>query len=307
MPRAGGIRWPRSGLAAGSPSTATAASARAELPIRYTVTIAASPSHRPRALGAADGPCEDREERSRLDVTADGRRAKERRGRRDDEAEEERDEDQDLRDPHLDPERVGARGSTERDELVHAPRDERHAQHGDREEDPQDAAARGLAHGEARDDPDLTDAHRWIASAGPASRHREEGLLERGAAGLDLVDPPAGVDDRGDEVRDPLGGKPANVSRSPSRVGVPKAARRSTGSGRSVTRRLTTGAPMSPSRPDRDDPATVEDGHARSSGLDLAEQMAVEHDRAAASGRVANDGADVLGPTGQAPRSARRG
>ena len=41
------------------------------------------------------------------------------------------------------------------------------------------------------------------------------------------------------------GASPANVKRSPSTAGAPKAASRSTGSASSVTRRLTTGAPIS--------------------------------------------------------------
>ena len=140
----------------------------------------------------------------------------------------------------------------------------------------------------------------------------EEARLERAAPGFDGVDAAAGRDERGDEVRDPLGGErpdrqPVPVDRAPEpkHRGRGSARRRS----RSVTRRRTPStATTSSSDPGRDDPAVVEDDHPVADPLDLGQQVRVEDDRRAAVAGGADDRADVgRARPDRAPTSARRG
>src|SRR5688500_6594750 len=86
-----------------------------------------------------------------LEVGGDGRRAEERRGHHQHEPEHEGDEDEDLRDDELDLELADALVPRGPDEARHAPGGQRDRHRGEDDEDPQDAAASGLADGELGD------------------------------------------------------------------------------------------------------------------------------------------------------------
>ena len=103
-----------------------------------------------------------------------------------------------------------------------APAGEADADDRQREEDPQDPPAGRLADREPRD---RDHGARFRAVAAPGEQ-RQEALLERASSGVDLVDPPAGRDDRRNEIRDPARDRTAGWPASRRRGGADRTAAR---------------------------------------------------------------------------------
>ena len=127
----------------------------------------------------------------------------------------------------------------------------------------------------------------------------QEALLERASSGVDLVDPPAGRDDRRNEVRDAarverLGGQPVAVATKRSELLLERGDGRRVQAGRE---HADARVPEDLDEPSLlDDPPVVDDRHPVADALDLRQQVRVEEDRRAAFAGVADDRPDVVPP-----------
>ncbi len=134
----------------------------------------------------------------------------------------------------------------------------------------------------------------------------EEPLLERCPARLDRVDPSAGRDDRGDELRDPVGGD------RPDREPVAVVGQRAEAGETGPCRRVEPGrvdpdrvlAEELLERAGRDDPSGIDDRDPVAHELDLGQEVRVQEDGRAAIACGADDPPDV-GPAHRIERRRR--
>ena len=118
---------------------------------------------------------------------------------------------------------------------------------------------------------------------------RQEALFERASSGVDLVDPPTGRDDRGNEVRDParverLCCQPITVAEEWTELLLERVEGRRVEAGREhADARIPEDVDEPPLL---DDPPVVHDRHPVADALDLGQQVRVEqHGRCRVIGR----------------------
>ena len=250
-------------------------------------------------IGATERSGEDGVRDPALEVAADRRGADERGGHRQHEAEHEGDEDQHLRDPDLDLDRLGALRGGQRDEAVQAPADERDRDHREDGQDPDHPPSDEFLDGHAGDDD-----HVPASSGSPSSSMKRASSEPRPGSTAWTRPPVATRAATRSGMRSAASGR--TDSQSPSRVTGPN-----DGGGRPARVAQVGHAQAHAVRRDDlversrcDDPAVVEDDHAIADTLDLGQQVRVEDDRRAAVASRAHDRPHVR-PTDRIERRRR--